>query len=70
MPLSSLVLCIFGQNLELLTMVDGLSSLHTDDVFGSFYTKKAQENTYPYFHGSLLVANEDMADYYLLSEFL
>ena len=51
-------------------MVDGLSSLHTDDVFGSFYTKKAQENTYPYFLGSLLVANEDMADYYLLSEFL
>ena len=48
-------------------MVDGLSSLHTDDVFGSFYTKKAQENTYPYFHGSLLVANKDMADYYLLS---
>ena len=32
-------------------MVDGLSSLHADDVFGSFYTKKAQENTYPYFHG-------------------
>ena len=62
-----LLLWIYRQNSELLTMVDGLSSLHTDDVFGSFQTKKAQENTYPYFHGSLLVANKDMADYYLLS---